>query len=44
MNPKNKNQTKENSVPCCFICNRAKGNMGYKDFILWIQTIAKKSF
>jgi len=36
--------TKENCLPCCFICNRAKGNMAYKDFILWIKRIAKKSY
>jgi len=34
--------TKENSLPCCFICNRAKGNMSYENFILWIKKIAKR--
>lgn len=36
--------TKENSLPCCFVCNRAKGNMSYKDFMLWIKTIATRQF
>lgn len=31
--------TKSNSVPCCFICNRAKGNMEYKEFKKWIRRI-----
>ena len=34
--------TVKNSLPCCFICNRAKGTMSYKEFILWIQTIVKR--
>lgn len=34
--------TKENSLPCCFICNRAKGDMSYKEFILWIKRIKEK--
>ncbi len=34
--------SKENSLPCCFVCNRAKGNMSYKNFILWIKAIKKK--
>jgi len=34
--------TLSNSLPCCFICNRAKGNMEYKDFILWIKRIKEK--
>lgn len=29
----------ENCVPCCWICNRAKLNMEYKDFIKWINKL-----
>lgn len=28
--------TLENSLPCCLICNRAKGNMSYQEFIDYI--------
>lgn len=28
-----------NCVPCCFLCNRAKHAMTYKDFISWISNI-----
>lgn len=28
-----------NILPCCFICNRAKSDTPYKEFILWIQAI-----
>ena len=31
-----------NVLPCCFICNRAKGNMSYEDFSLWIKRIVKR--
>jgi len=31
-----------NVVACCLICNRAKGNLSYKEFFSWIQRIAKK--
>ena len=37
-----KGYTKANTKPCCFICNRAKGNLPYKDFLLWIQRIKTK--
>lgn len=30
---------KNNTIPCCFTCNRAKGDMSYKDFIDWISRI-----
>ena len=30
----------KNVVSCCKICNYAKSNMNYKDFILWIQKAA----
>ena len=33
--------TSKNSVPCCFVCNRAKSTMSYKDFILLVKKIAK---
>jgi len=29
--------TKENTVPCCSICNHAKNNLNQEDFILWIK-------
>lgn len=32
-----KGYTLENSVPCCTICNRAKSNMLYDDFMSYIQ-------
>lgn len=32
--------TVENSVPCCAICNRAKGNRHGDDFIAWAKRIA----
>jgi len=25
----------DNCVPCCFICNRAKNNLSYNEFIKW---------
>jgi len=31
--------TKENCLPCCKICNRAKNNMTYKDFVDYINSI-----
>ena len=33
------NHTINNIVPCCFICNRAKGNMSVDEFKLWINKI-----
>lgn len=29
-----------NVLTCCAICNRAKGNMSYEDFIQWIKAMA----
>ena len=29
----------DNVVPCCFVCNRAKNDMLYDDFIIWIQNL-----
>lgn len=34
--------TIENSLPCCCICNHAKSNMTYKDFINWIKRLTSK--
>lgn len=31
--------TLKNSVACCMVCNRAKNNMLYKDFKMWIKRI-----
>jgi len=31
--------TTNNSVPCCLICNRAKNNMGYEEFLSWIGRV-----
>jgi len=28
-----------NCVPCCEVCNRAKSNMSYNDFINWIKQL-----
>lgn len=35
----NKDYTLDNVVPCCAICNRAKGAKSYKQFIAWIEAI-----
>jgi hypothetical protein len=37
----NKHYDIENVVPCCWICNRAKGNESYEAFVQWIQRISK---
>lgn len=34
-----KGYTADNTVPCCKICNRAKLDMPYKEFINWIERI-----
>jgi len=31
---------KDNCVTCCKICNRAKNNMGFVDFLQWIKQIS----
>ena len=31
--------TRENTVSCCEVCNRAKGTMGQAEFLAWIQFI-----
>ena len=33
----------DNCVPCCIICNRAKGNMTQKEFYMWISKISRKN-
>ncbi|HET8689516.1 MAG TPA: hypothetical protein VFM18_23135, partial [Methanosarcina sp.] len=32
-----------NVVPCCIICNRAKNNMPYDDFIAWIARLSERN-
>jgi hypothetical protein len=32
--------TPENTVPCCKICNRAKRDMPYDEFMAWIASLA----
>lgn len=34
--------TLENSLPCCIICNRAKNNLSYEEFINWILSLQSK--
>jgi len=36
-----KGYTLDNTVSCCKICNRAKSNMDYSEFMSWIQKIKK---
>jgi hypothetical protein len=31
----------ENSLPCCYLCNRAKGDKPYEEFILWVVRLAQ---
>jgi len=31
--------TRQNVVPCCIICNRAKNSMAFKDFIDWLNRL-----
>jgi len=33
--------TPENSVPCCKICNFAKRDLGYEEFLAWIRNLIK---
>ncbi len=35
----NKGYIKENVVPCCGICNKAKGSRSYDEFIAWIKRV-----
>ena len=34
--------TLENVVPCCAICNRAKSDTPYADFLVWIQRLVDR--
>lgn len=36
--------TKENTVPCCKNCNRAKNDMTYDAFFEWVKTIYEYNF
>ncbi len=36
-----KGYTLENSVPCCGICNKAKGSLPLEDFQKWVNRLAK---
>lgn len=40
MNP-TEGYIKSNCVSCCYICNRAKNNMTYNNFINWIQKLRR---
>lgn len=31
----------KNCVPCCKVCNRAKSNMSYQDFVEWMSDLVK---
>lgn len=31
--------TKINSLPCCFVCNRAKLTMSYNEFLNWVRRL-----
>lgn len=33
----------ENCVPCCIVCNRAKGTMSYEDFMKWIRRLKNEN-
>lgn len=35
----NKGYTKENSVPCCFMCNYSKGKLSQEEFLSWIRRL-----
>lgn len=34
--------TKDNCVPCCYICNQAKSDSTPEDFLRWIAAVKKK--
>ena len=36
-----KGYEKGNVVPCCWVCNRAKGTLSDKEFRSWIQSVTK---
>lgn len=33
--------TTENVVPCCILCNKAKGSISYEDFIKWLNNLCE---
>lgn len=35
--------TADNCVPCCFVCNRAKGSMSLEQFMLWVSTLVARN-
>lgn len=37
----NEGYTAENTVPCCYFCNRAKGTRSIKEFKAWLLNTAK---
>jgi hypothetical protein len=37
-----KGYTKDNCVPCCKQCNRAKGTLNISEFACWIETIVER--
>lgn len=37
-----KGYSKDNIVPCCFICNHAKSDLPFDKFISWIKQLARK--
>ena len=39
----NDDYTEENCVPCCSVCNFAKGVMSYDDFFYWIEQVNENS-
>jgi len=39
----NKGYTLDNVVPCCTLCNRAKANRSYNEFIEWIKGLINYS-
>ena len=38
----NEGYTISNAVSCCLICNRAKSNLSYQEFLQWIQRVKTK--
>jgi len=37
----NKGYTLDNAVPCCYICNKAKGSLSQDEFVIWIHKLIK---
>lgn len=38
-----KKHTIDNCVPCCFVCNTAKGNMTVSNFLQWVEKVYNHS-